>query len=195
MSSVEKVNFPIKRNIGFSDLTIEVEEEKFEVHKIVMCSASSVMAAALTKNNFEEANTGVFRIREFDADTVGRMIDYIYRGNYVFQTSEKTDSTCIPKPLPSSEGERLLEHTRVNAIADFYDILGLRQLSRSYISPVLKQHWDPDHFSEFLRLCYTSGDTKLHTLAIASTVTHSAEVSRLEGFQNLTLPASFHARA
>lgn len=71
----------LMENSRYSDLAIVCEGKRFNVHKNIMCSASRTIAA-ICDNGMEEAQTGIIRHKEFDVDTVERMIEYVYKRRY-----------------------------------------------------------------------------------------------------------------
>ncbi|KAL1849678.1 hypothetical protein Daus18300_013179 [Diaporthe australafricana] len=75
----------------FSDLKLLCEGREFAVHKAILCTQSRVISAAC-EGNFEESRTNVIKIEEFDADTVQRMLEFLYSGDY-FGSSRPISST------------------------------------------------------------------------------------------------------
>ncbi|KAL6910183.1 hypothetical protein GGI43DRAFT_3455 [Trichoderma evansii] len=65
----------------YSDLKLVCQGQEFRIHKLVACSQSSVIATAL-KGGFKEAQSGIITIEAFDAETVRRMVEYLYTGDY-----------------------------------------------------------------------------------------------------------------
>ncbi|KAK5108805.1 hypothetical protein LTR62_007779 [Meristemomyces frigidus] len=65
----------------YSDLFIECKGRSFKVHKAFVCSQSEVLARECDPG-MVEGKTGVIKHDEFDADTVCRMLSYMYLGKY-----------------------------------------------------------------------------------------------------------------
>ncbi|KAI1840621.1 hypothetical protein JX266_013173 [Neoarthrinium moseri] len=67
----------------WSDLTIICEGRELPAHKVILCSYSPVVAAALN-SNLKEARTNTIEI-QFDLATVCCMLFYMYSGDYDIQ--------------------------------------------------------------------------------------------------------------
>merc|ERR1739844_324708 len=61
----------------FADAKIFCDGKTFECHKSVMACQSDVFAAMFS-NSMTEANSGVVKIDDFDAEVIETMIDFIY---------------------------------------------------------------------------------------------------------------------
>lgn len=141
----------------YSDLTIICDGRHFRVHKVIVCTASPVLAAACD-HDMREARTGILEHKEFDAATVERMISYIYKKSYSITPTESSQAhgvtsgsnqrtiTAIvvetatedlpvleelllsPKQQAKARNHtRVIEHARVYAIAEYYDIAALKE--------------------------------------------------------------------
>ncbi|KAL9489693.1 LOW QUALITY PROTEIN: hypothetical protein ACSS6W_001970 [Trichoderma asperelloides] len=102
----------------FSDLKLTCRGKEFKIHKLVACSQSSVIATALKGDfkvsnggtaNFseaddesEEAQSSVINIELFDAETVRRMVEYLYTGDYdqFKEASNVVAATSAATPSP-----------------------------------------------------------------------------------------------
>ncbi|KAM3433124.1 hypothetical protein MY4824_006179 [Beauveria thailandica] len=141
----------------FSDLTLVCGSKDFNVHKAVVCAQSKVLAAAI-REPFQESKTGKIVIEEYDTDTVEKMVEFLYTGDYKPQPpqGEKTSDDTAPEkdmvqrmlatsvadsvdrqPHQAEETtenaapqEDLVQHVLVNSIADYYDIPALADLSK-----------------------------------------------------------------
>lgn len=125
----------LRTGIG-SDLTIKCEGREFKVHKAVVSIRSRVLTQAC-RNGFLESRTGVVEHIQYDADTVERMIKYIYTADYQLPT---LPTIQVPNHMPGSNGApdetaiigtnaKLFIHARLYAIANYYDIPALRDLA------------------------------------------------------------------
>ncbi|KAI5299511.1 hypothetical protein KEM55_002058 [Ascosphaera atra] len=135
--------FSIRRDANFSDLTIECGEKKFAVHRLIVFSASPVIEAAVKDQRFAEGVMNVFKVSDFEADTVDRMVTYMYTHYYDLGA----------KPDLEAAGE-LLEHVKVNAIADCYDVACLRELANQKIGDILRDRWTSEGFAQFVQSSY-----------------------------------------
>ncbi|KAK2758975.1 hypothetical protein FQN54_003073 [Arachnomyces sp. PD_36] len=86
----------LSRDGKFSDLKLICQDREFEVHKIIVCDKSAVLTAAC-EDGFKESIENTIRIKEFDAETVNRMLDFMYTGDYddgaghVLDDADKSD--------------------------------------------------------------------------------------------------------
>ena len=126
-----------------TDLTIECDGRQFKVHRAMVCLASSTLAVE-TEAGVTESLTGVVKHTNFDADTVQRIIDYIYKTTY--QLAEDLKVTI---ELKGESGEadreaakvaeivtltgtsaRLIAHVRMYAIGEYYHLSTLKILAK-----------------------------------------------------------------
>ncbi|PON25785.1 hypothetical protein TGAM01_v205222 [Trichoderma gamsii] len=103
MASIKAgVNFTYLMKSGqFSDLTLVCQGEEFKIHRFVACSHSSVIATAL-KGDFKEAQSGVITVELFDADTVRRMVEYMYTEDYDQGRENSEVATPVAIGTPST---------------------------------------------------------------------------------------------
>ncbi|KAM0512996.1 hypothetical protein ACHAPE_008356 [Trichoderma viride] len=95
----------LMRSGQYSDVTLVCQGKEFQIHKLVVCSQSPVIAAAL-KGEFMEAQSGVINIEIFDAETVRRMVEYLYTKDYdeLEENSQAAAPVAIatPSTVPST---------------------------------------------------------------------------------------------
>ncbi|KAF2232147.1 hypothetical protein EV356DRAFT_257268 [Viridothelium virens] len=220
----------------YSDLTVSCGQQKFAVHKAIICSRSGFFEGACN-HPFKESTTGVIDLSEDDEECVRHMVDYFYHLDYLnlpkrrtslnfahrrisqsrrrrASSSLKLNLSMIEDPLlacaatnpvpqfdpdrpltppeddseskqlqaptefpsssqsPSDEGEdfefepsdpvqatkepNLVLHAKVYAIADKYDIPGLKALARRKFEVQVAQHWDCAEFPDALEEVYCS---------------------------------------
>ncbi|PFH63172.1 hypothetical protein XA68_17281 [Ophiocordyceps unilateralis] len=65
----------------YSDLTFSCNDRQFKVHKNVVCGQSPVIRAALSEA-FEEGHSSVIKMHSFDHETVKRLVQFFYTGDY-----------------------------------------------------------------------------------------------------------------
>ncbi len=63
-------------NEQFSDVTIQVHKTKFNVHKVMLASASEVF-----QHQFENSKSNVLQIDDISPSTMSQLLTYIYTGN------------------------------------------------------------------------------------------------------------------
>ncbi|RBR22338.1 uncharacterized protein FIESC28_04532 [Fusarium coffeatum] len=150
----------------FSDFTLVCEGQEFRLHQAVVCPQSLVLNAALC-GEFKEATTKVVTVQGFDISTVKRLVSFFYTRDYDVKlptenthaedtvitdandngwgntTSESNDQAGSKAKTDAAEKKKadaiqvLLFHLEVNAIADYYNIPGLRDLAESKIRNIL----------------------------------------------------------
>ncbi|KAI7319637.1 hypothetical protein KC315_g9666 [Hortaea werneckii] len=155
---METVNEELLRTGSRSDLTIKCEGRVFKVHKLIVSTRSPVLARA-SSNGFLESHTNVIEHVQYDADTVERMIEYIYTVNYELPTAP---TIRVPSYVPGGNGAttndlaiigvnaKLIIHARLYAIANYYDIPSLRDLAfRRFKQDI--QTYNPEGFIYVMR--------------------------------------------
>lgn len=108
------------------------------------------------------------------------------------QTDESEEpSTCKPEEQNLSKSMEILQdtllcHIRVNIIADYYNIQGLAQLSKSNLQRILEKEWHAGPFSVAAKEAInSSGDQELHQLIKSLAVTHIDELVTVREFADL----------
>jgi hypothetical protein len=84
------------RSEKYSDLTILCHGREFKTHKAILCPRSEVISK-MCDADMQESKTGKIEDEEFDDDTMERMIDFAYEGDY--------QVTRPPKYLLAEEAE------------------------------------------------------------------------------------------
>ncbi|KAL7944211.1 hypothetical protein V8C42DRAFT_326164 [Trichoderma barbatum] len=175
------------RSGQFSDLTLVCQGEEFKIHRVVACPQSPVLSAAIS-GEFKESLTGVIEIEHFDSETVRRMVEYLYTGNYDSDQAQEqskaaagvatsgaltsasssvstTADTAPPVPPAAASTQGVLSHVRVNAIGDYYGIQGLMLLANQKIQQAYQNKWDANAFLTSAKEALDStGDKKLHRM-------------------------------
>lgn len=98
----------------YSDLTITTRTHSFKVHKAIICTHSKVLAA-MSDAGFKESSTANLLLEHDDPAAVECMIKFLYTGDYDDNTTDVNSS--------------LMFHVRVYALAEKYDIEGLKRLT------------------------------------------------------------------
>ncbi|KAK4580328.1 hypothetical protein LTR86_000531 [Recurvomyces mirabilis] len=168
----------LMESTNHSDLVIRCNGKQFHVHKAILCSASRVFSKACDKK-FEEGVTGVIEHTQFDADTVERMIEYIYKQTYhVDSPGPSTESSnCSTEPSsptevdgggteddqapsePSNAAEEpsvdtntaLIAHARVYAIGEYYELPTLQQMAMERFEAEATSSWSVDSFIDVIK--------------------------------------------
>ncbi|KAK5129240.1 hypothetical protein LTR08_003725 [Meristemomyces frigidus] len=139
------------------DFVISCEGRRFNVHKAVMCSASPALAAAFNVD-MTESQTGTIEHTQYDADTVERMITYVYKTKYdlpgdtqitVSATNRDTDYSNSITILDGNA--HLIAHTRMYAIGSYYHLPTLKLLAAQNFASCTNGHFETGNFIHVLR--------------------------------------------
>ncbi|TQW01058.1 BTB/POZ domain-containing protein [Cordyceps javanica] len=114
----------------YSDLTLSCSRREFSVHRVVVCSQSEVLAAAI-REPFQEAKTRTIVIEQYDADTVEKMVEFLYTGDYGSPLHEAQETNDASVAGSTASDDDLLQHISLNSIADYYGIKALAELSKA----------------------------------------------------------------
>ncbi|KAI8652070.1 BTB domain-containing protein [Fusarium sp. Ph1] len=133
----------VRANGDFTDFAILCEEERIDVHRVIISGKSSVFYRACT-SRFSEATSRTYTIDDYPLAIVSRMVEYMYTDDYSDPDKESTteDNTDGGKELPV-----LFLHTAMAALADKYDIQGLIALATEKYTKCLAKNRD---FAKFL---------------------------------------------
>lgn len=172
----------------YSDLTLVCGGKEFNVHKMVVCSQSEVLATAI-REPFQESKTGTISVEEFDAVTVDKMLEFLYTGDYGSLTAPgslvgQVGETDEPLASPAAvEQDDLLQHVRLNSIADYYDIKPLAELSKAKLRLASQNTLnEPVLLNVAQEALNRTGDTTLHTMlaeAIGTNIRKFLETKQL----------------
>ncbi|KAK6415564.1 hypothetical protein LTR95_017576, partial [Oleoguttula sp. CCFEE 5521] len=145
----------------YADLIIHCGGCAIKVHKVVVCSASSVIAAMLD-NNMKEAQAGIIEHTEFDIHTMKLMIEFVYKGTYSVTIDDpQLDLTKLNTKKPVSvtdEGQdailpidikeftnplwdALITHARAYGIANYYNVEGMKNMAEQAFGSLLPYGW------------------------------------------------------
>ncbi|PFH63174.1 hypothetical protein XA68_17283 [Ophiocordyceps unilateralis] len=139
----------------FSDLTFSCNDMTFSVHKAIVCGQSPVIRAAIS-GNFEESQTNVILMHAFEPETVRRLVQFLYTGDYSASSDASTgdgdnpvqgasphSNHDVPKeeehsslPQETNTIRSLNDHIKVNSIGDYYGVTKLVSLANEKISAV-----------------------------------------------------------
>lgn len=112
---------------------------------------------------------------------------------------ETTESRPLHPHLQRDEtAEILLQHIRVNAIADYYDIPRLAKLATSSIESILQNSWLTDSFPRVVQeVLSLTGDATLHAAITSTAVNHIEELVESQSFADMfnTIPFAVQSAA
>ncbi|GFU66278.1 kelch-like protein 6 [Trichonephila clavipes] len=143
-----------------SDITLCTETESFNAHSAVLCARSPVFKAMLT-NDMKEKIEGKVDIVDLNADTVRRMLSYMY-----------TDSL---------EGLRWESGLRLYEAANKYEILSLREKCSAF----LEDHLSPVNVCDALVLADTHQDSDFKDCVQTYITDRDKYVFRSEAWKSL----------
>ncbi|KAK0627395.1 hypothetical protein B0T14DRAFT_424596 [Immersiella caudata] len=150
----------------YSDLTLVCQAREFLVHKVVVCTQSPFMAAAV-RGPFQEATLGIIQVEDFEVETVRRMVEFLYTGDYdapphPSEAIEEEAITVQPLALRNETNDKILRHVRVAVIADYYNIKDLSSLActkvKSSISAPNENHPSPQALADAVKEASTLCD-------------------------------------
>ncbi|GKU07565.1 kelch 21 [Fusarium langsethiae] len=125
----------------FTDFTFICEGGDIKVHKVIICSQSTVFRAACA-GQFKESLSGTYNLMSDQPDMVQLMVDYLYTGDYSVDMDgpNEDDASCVSISLST--------HAVMYSLGDKYDIEGLRNLSaKKYCSELHGSLSTADFFS------------------------------------------------
>ncbi|KAK3291910.1 BTB/POZ protein [Chaetomium fimeti] len=203
---------------AYSDLTVTCRGDEYKVHKAIICPRSPFFASACN-GPFQEARTGIIDLPDDDPQAVKLMIRYFYYLDYPQQPEAQDKGPGTPNkvstktnfPMPAmaagakksgpkkkvgySPQPNLTVHARVYALAEKYDIKGLKTLSLGKFEIEADLHWDSDDFMCAVEEVYTSTVDEDRGMrdAVVEAVYNNAGVLEKESMQNLVkrLPLCF----
>nr|OQO29840.1 hypothetical protein B0A51_01997 [Rachicladosporium sp. CCFEE 5018] len=108
----------------YADLTIEVVERKWKVHKVIVCASCEYLERACS-GRFQ---TSVIRLHEDNPDAVNAWLEYLYKQDFT---------------RPSDFKETLELCINVCSLADKYQVRGLNKTAEDTLRTHLKSASDP----------------------------------------------------
>ncbi|KAM3533699.1 hypothetical protein MY4038_003014 [Beauveria bassiana] len=118
------------RDGDFCDLTIVSGPLRLAVHRVVVCAQSQVIRTACT-GPWKEAASGVLEVKEWPAELVRRMVDYMYTGTYADWPAEANEQGDVQREGWSCFSEPMVFHANMVILADMYLISGLHKLAEA----------------------------------------------------------------
>ena len=179
-------------NQKYSELIIECQDHRWHVEKAIFCSMSEIIAATCA-TPMQEGTSGIIKHDEYDAATMDRMIQYIYKQTYSVEGeddlvgSHKLDSTeteAVKSPSDIDINSIFLTHVQVYGIGDYYRIPTLKLYAIERFAAVAKCGLQTDGFIDVVRAvnkrCPT--DRALRDPLRVYAITHRIELTKDEEF-------------
>ncbi|CAG9974340.1 unnamed protein product [Clonostachys byssicola] len=186
----------------YSDFKLRCHGVEFKLHKSVVCMQSPMFAAALD-GNFTEAASGTIDAELFDVDTIRRLVQFFYIGDYNTENPSDTKQLIIKLESPSEENltltpagteilsaisvaDQLRAHIDLNIAADYYQVPDLLKMTRDEVEKLLQHHWNASAFPElFDRVSSVVADAKLQSIVTDAAARHLDELVQLKEFREL----------
>ncbi|KAK5122827.1 hypothetical protein LTR85_003742 [Meristemomyces frigidus] len=165
MASDHQLNFlekmaALRHDPKYADFTIICDGYEFRAHRAIACTVVPELSQRLN-GQFQEALTGVIKLKEVEGPTVARVLDYVYTLDYGVDVKmpdrqqplagESLDESAPLEPdstVGLSCNESLILHTKVHALADYWHMVMLKALAVEKFSSSAKQDWKADGFTE-----------------------------------------------
>ncbi|KAI0815425.1 hypothetical protein GGR55DRAFT_628824 [Xylaria sp. FL0064] len=144
----------------YSDLTISCGQSCYRVHKALVCPQSDFFTAACG-GGFKEMREGIVDLPDDDPWAVKMMVDYFYHFEYDIQ-SVREPSQISSEATHASFGETsqipssLVLHTMVYALAEKYNIPGLKDFALQEFKAAVAEHLAAPSFLEAAKEAYAS---------------------------------------
>jgi len=150
-----------QRDGAFVDLTLEHEEARFEVHRVIVCSQSKVIHKACTLE-FEDKSAKSFPMVDISRTEVEKLIDFFYTGSYTEDIDDAVDDEM-------KDISALRLHAKMFANGDRYDIPVLMEVAQQNFSMRCKEEWSSEEFLASIKEVYeTTPDTVRALREVAS---------------------------
>ncbi|KAI7319635.1 hypothetical protein KC315_g9665 [Hortaea werneckii] len=142
-----------------SDMTIKCKGREFKVHKLIVSAASPTLKAAC-QNGMLESQTGVIEHKTFDAETVERMLEFIYTRDYEIRGVPVVIVEAIRTSESNSDSEQALvllknaewiAHIRTYAIGDYYQLPTLKDRALEEVQKVAAAPFELRDFAYVVR--------------------------------------------
>ncbi|TRX97131.1 hypothetical protein FHL15_001925 [Xylaria flabelliformis] len=164
----------------YADLKIVCKDQEFQVHKVIVCAQSPVLAAALkgakSLTRSQESKTNTYHVTDFDPTIVKCMIDYMYAGEYSQTPPDyRNDSK---DQAQTTESKVWIYHGLVNCIADYFDVPELAEKATSTLDRLIQKHWSEDAFCNlFYETLGRTTDKGFRTMLATAAMDHLGELT------------------
>ncbi|KAI9761052.1 MAG: hypothetical protein M1840_002037 [Geoglossum simile] len=164
-----------------SDVSIYFGPEKveFRAHYAILSVHTKYFDAA-KERGFAEGLEDKFYFPEGHPHAFYRALQYMYTGDYSSENNQLDNG--------EEDDRELLKHPRVNAIADLFDIEGLKELCATRFTDQLVTHWISDTFVDSVREIYstsTKSEDRMRKAIVDTTRTHAKDLYKHSDFKAL----------
>ncbi|KAF2103787.1 hypothetical protein NA57DRAFT_50656 [Rhizodiscina lignyota] len=146
---------------NYADLTIICGDVKFPVHKLVVCPQSTFLTNAC-KFGWKESSKNEIVLNDINIDVpaadpklITHMIYYFYHFDYLTDEGASGNRTYVPPGKRGPEASSPVTHALMYAIADYYDIPGLKKAAERKYDAVVKKCSHHSSFVESIPIVYS----------------------------------------
>ncbi|KAI5300266.1 hypothetical protein KEM56_002586, partial [Ascosphaera pollenicola] len=194
----------LKRGSEFSDLTIQCQGQTFPAHKIILCSQSDVINAALQGNRFKESDTSIFNLDKFEPKIVDGALDFLYTAEFPeyhdhdgdYTMSATNDAfTIFQEDMLARHHKEAMFYVEIARFADFLNIPKLLEEAKERVRRRAHPTLDPGRFLALIRCLDGAGLLGKFEIALYSKLPEStSELLHLlkhDYYDALNLPHTF----
>ncbi|CAG7558095.1 unnamed protein product [Fusarium equiseti] len=165
-------------NPSFSDLTLVCGDKSYNAHRAIVCPQSPVIARKL-QSQFQSIkqdrscdSCGVtskyhYDLSQDDPQAVDCLIQYFYRQGYMRLArryrpegastgKEESESSISSLEENDIDDSHPILHVKVYALAELYDVRGLKQLALDKFRGIIHHNSRPDRFLDGVEEAYAS---------------------------------------
>ncbi|PYI27947.1 hypothetical protein BP00DRAFT_308752, partial [Aspergillus indologenus CBS 114.80] len=166
----------------YTDFALECDGVKIPVHKVIVCSQIQAFAAACT-GGFKEGCSGIYRIEKFPLSSVRHLVQFLYTGDYdltndagnpvlpsSLSPSAATTAAVTTAAVASDLSKNLVAHIHMAEMADYYHVLGLKELVHKKVDETLRLPWSPEGFADAVNMAFKIADDGVLREKLAATV-------------------------
>ncbi|KAL2864416.1 BTB/POZ protein [Aspergillus lucknowensis] len=159
----------------FSDLTIVTRDQKFEVHKLIICGQSEYFSR-LFNHNWKEVTENVIQLEDDDPRAIEAIIHFMYGFNYDSSGSDQGQTSPM------------LFNVNVYQIGDKYGVPKLKEQAKEKFMVAIKACWEMDDFPVTITSTYsttTPTDRGLRDLIISTCLEHLNKLLENDDFKQV----------
>ncbi|KAI4644423.1 hypothetical protein J4E93_006325 [Alternaria ventricosa] len=175
----------------YSDLIIKCGDDVYKVHKVIVCTQAGFFARAI-KFGGKETQENVIDLPDDEPKVIVALVHYLYLGTYDGEfsgTPPEPEQPLVINLGARGSSSQLLNHSKMYAIADKYDVTGLRELASKNFTLACKIFWDDAAFATAVDHVFSSTlptDTGLRSIIIETisnnmTLVHKEEIQAMVG--------------
>ncbi|KAL4777963.1 hypothetical protein BJX76DRAFT_363185 [Aspergillus varians] len=157
----------------FSDMTIVTKDQKFDVHRLIVCGQSEFFSR-LFSHNWKEVTEKVIQLEEDDPRAIEAMIYFLYGFNYDSSGSDQGRTSPM------------LFNVKVYQIGDKYGVPKLKAEAKEKFSVAIKTCWEMDDFPIAIASAYSttaSTDRGLRDLLVSTSLEHINDLLKNDDFK------------